>query len=453
MIILCLSTLLSTTLSTLVGCRHSKTPSDSPITDTARTAEPSTENEPSSEPSTEDTNTEPSSEPSTEPSSEPSTEDTDTGPVDPESLIDANREGWVLVWRDEFLDDMVRTDRWEFEVNAQGGGNNESQYYTDRRKNARIENGNLVIEAHAENYTGPEGTRDYTSARLRTMNQGDWEYGRIEARIKLPFGQGIWPAFWMLPTDWVYGGWAASGEIDIMELVGHEPNIVHGTLHYGGPWPQNVYTGDSYTIGEPFANDFHTFAVEWEYGEIRWYVDDVHFQTQTDWNSTAASWPAPFNQRFHVILNVAVGGNWPGYPDASTVFPQRMEVDYVRVYERDPAYGPTVPKTTFTVDASCTGSSVSSVALTGPWANNWDSNSIVPATNNGDGTWSVELDTPTTDTEYLWVVNGEYESLIEEMQTGGSCAPVTDYWNYANRVWYVGDPDPAVAYGRCTPCP
>ena len=432
-----------------ISCRH--TPADKTSPNTQDTAisnpDPNTGTEPSEEPSTE---------PSIEPSSEPSTEDTsdtEEPDVDPEALIDADREGWVLVWRDEFLDSEIRSDRWEFEVNAQGGGNNESQYYTDRTENARIENGNLVIEARAENYTGPEGTRNYTSARLRTLNKGDWEYGRIEASIKLPFGQGIWPAFWMLPTDWVYGGWAASGEIDIMELVGHEPNVVHGTLHYGGPWPENTYSGDSYSIGEPFANDFHHFAVEWENGEIRWYVDGVHFQTQTDWYSTAGAWPAPFNQRFHVILNVAVGGNWPGYPDDSTIFPQRMEIDYVRVYERDPNYVPAVPKLTFTVDTSCTGNPVNSVALTGPWANFWDAAHVVPATDNGDGTWSVEMDLPNSTTEYLWVVNGNYENLISEMQNGASCAPVTDYANYANRVWNVGEADPFVTYDRCTPCP
>ena len=208
------------------SCRHTPNAEKPKTGDTAAVnTDPNTE--PSGEPSTEPT-TEPTSEPSTE-----DTADTEEPEVDPETLIDADREGWILVWRDEFLDSEIRTDRWEFEVNAQGGGNNESQYYTDRSENARIENGNLVIEARAENFTGPEGTRNYTSARLRTLNKGDWEYGRIEASIKLPYGQGIWPAFWMLPTDWVYGGWAASGEIDIMELVGHEPNVVHGTLHYG----------------------------------------------------------------------------------------------------------------------------------------------------------------------------------------------------------------------------
>lgn len=437
------------TLALIGACRHTpstKSPEAIEDTGTTTTVEPSVENEPDTEPSTE---------PSTEPASEDTDTNTDTdtdADTDPESQIDASREGWILVWRDEFLDSDIRSDRWEFEVNGQGGGNNESQYYTDRSENARIESGSLVIEAHEETYTGSDGTRSYTSARMRTLNKGDWEYGRMEARIKLPYGQGIWPAFWMLPTDWVYGGWAASGEIDIMELVGHEPETVHGTLHYGGPWPQNTYTGDGYTISESFANDYHTFAVEWEYGVIRWYVDDVHFQTQTSWYSTAGAWPAPFNQRFHIILNVAVGGQWPGYPDATTVFPQRMEVDYVRVYERDPSVVDS-NTLTLTVDASCTGSTVNSVAITGPWANNWDSNSVVAATDNGDGSWSIEMAQPSSDLEYLWVINGEYENLISEMQNGATCAPVTDYSNYANRLWSVGSANPNDAYNQCTPCP
>jgi beta-glucanase (GH16 family) len=140
----------------------------------------------------------------------------------------------------------------------------------------------------------------------------------------------------MLPTDEVYGGWAASGEIDIMELVGHQPARVHGTLHYGGPAPANQSSGAPYDLSSgTFADDFHVFAVEWEEGEIRWYVDGVLYQTQTEWNSTGGPFPAPFDQRFHLLLNVAVGGNWPGSPDITTPFPQTMQVDYVRVYQRD----------------------------------------------------------------------------------------------------------------------
>lgn len=251
------------------------------------------------------------------------------------------QDDWVQVWSDEFDGDSLDLNKWEHEVNAWGGGNNELQFYTDRETNVRLENGMLVIQAHAERFTGVDQrdgetrTRDYTSGRIRTKNKGDWRYGRFEARIKMPIGQGIWPAFWMMPTDSVYGGWAASGEIDIMEYLGHEPERVHGTLHYGGQWPRNSHSGEPFELDEgSFAEEFHTFAIEWEEGEIRWYVDGEHVQTQTQWHSENGEYPAPFDKRFHLILNLAVGGNWPGAPDESTVFPQSLLVDYVRVYQR-----------------------------------------------------------------------------------------------------------------------
>ncbi|MCP4804635.1 MAG: glycoside hydrolase family 16 protein [Proteobacteria bacterium] len=253
--------------------------------------------------------------------------------ADTDSDTDAERDGWELVWRDEFDGDAIDPTRWNHEVNGWGGGNDELQYYTDRPENSWVASGVLVIEARQETYTGDDGTRSYTSARLNTLEKGDWTFGRFEARMKLPSGQGLWPAFWMLPSEWVYGGWAASGEIDAMELVGHQPGTVHGTLHYGGEWPANTWSGDSVTIDGSFADDFHHFAVEWEPGEIRWYVDETLVQTQDSWTSAGGAWPAPFDQDFHLLLNVAVGGNWPGSPDETTTFPQQMVVDYVRVYE------------------------------------------------------------------------------------------------------------------------
>jgi len=250
--------------------------------------------------------------------------------------LGAAQPGWKLVWADEFDGNALDPRRWEWEVNARGGGNNELQYYTDRPDNTRVEGGLLTLTARKESYTGPEGTRDYTSARIRTKGKGDWKYGRIEVRARMPVGQGIWPAIWMMPTHDTYGGWAGSGEIDIMEYLGQRPAEVFGTLHYGGPWPRNVHTGTTYTHPNGnFADNFHVFALEWEEGEIRWYVDDVHYQTQTEWRTEAAPFPAPFDQPFHLILNVAVGGNLPGSPDETTTFPQSMVVDYVRVYQRE----------------------------------------------------------------------------------------------------------------------
>jgi beta-glucanase (GH16 family) len=250
-------------------------------------------------------------------------------------------EGWTLVWHDEFAGSAVDPAKWEFEVNGRGGGNNELQYYTDRPSNAFIENGALVIQARNESYTGPDGALSYTSARLRTKNRGDWTYGRFEIRAKVPAGRGLWPAIWMMPTDNAYGGWAASGEIDIMELLGHEPQKVYGTLHYGGTSPANVHSGTWTVLSSgTFADDFHVFAVEWDTTSIRWLMDDRVYYTRTSdqWytTNTAAVKPAPFDRRFYLILNVAVGGNWPGRPDGSTVFPQRMTVDWVRVFQREP---------------------------------------------------------------------------------------------------------------------
>lgn len=268
-------------------------------------------------------------------------------------------EGWQLVWNDEFDGDAIDSSKWDWETNCWGGGNNELQCYTDRPENSFIRDGKLVIHAQPEEFTGPaeplewgsnagDRTLPYMSARLRTLGQGDWKYGRIEVRAKLPQGQGIWPGIWMLPTDWVYGGWAASGEMDIMEAVNlnvDEQMHIHGTLHYGREWPGNVFSGTDYTAeGFNPVENFHTYAIEWSQREIRWYVDDVHYATQksSGWYSQVMGadgyhenvpGDAPFDQRFHLLMNVTVGGNWPGAPDDKTAFPVEMQIDHVRVFE------------------------------------------------------------------------------------------------------------------------
>ncbi len=239
-----------------------------------------------------------------------------------------------IIWQDEFDGTTLDLSKWSYQTgdgcdispDLCGWGNNELQWY--QSQNAEVSHGTLKITAKRENSNG----RNYTSARLRTIDQGDWTYGRFEARIKLPTGRGLWPAFWMLPTDEVYGGWPQSGEIDIMELIGSEPATVHGTIHFGQPWPNNRQSGESYKLHTgQFADDFHEFAVEWEPGEIRWYVDGYLYSSKTKSNVAPDRWP--FDQDFHFLLNVAVGGNWPGAPDGTTRFPQIMEVDYVRVYD------------------------------------------------------------------------------------------------------------------------
>ncbi|WP_218353070.1 glycoside hydrolase family 16 protein [Alteromonas lipotrueiana] len=287
------------------------------------------------------------------------------------TLLQASGSDWQLVWQDEFDQDNIDSSKWSFEQNCWGGGNNEQQCYTNRPQNAHIDDGILVITARREDFTGADNpnsdtssttTLPYTSARLRTLNKGDWTYGRFEIRAKMPEGQGTWPAIWMLPTDNKYGTWAASGEIDIMEAVnlnapsddpqanGTPENRVYGTLHYGRTWPGNVHSGADYRLpdGHNPAEGFHEYAIEWEEGEIRWYVDDVHFATQTSegWYSQyqdeSGQWQnapgaAPFDERFHMILNLAVGGSWAANTNAKGIdeqaFPQTMEVDYVRVYE------------------------------------------------------------------------------------------------------------------------
>ncbi len=245
-----------------------------------------------------------------------------------------------LVWSDEFNGTDVDTTKWTIQLGdgtdyflPSGWGNNEQQWYTE--ENATVADGFLTITAREETV---EPGFQFTSARLRSLRKGDWTYGRMEMRAKMPLGKGLWQAFWMLPTDGVYGGWAASGEIDIVEYLGNEPDTVLGTIHYGGEWPNNTFSGAEYQLPSgTFHEDFHEFAIEWEEGEIRWYIDDVHYSTKTSWTSTGGTFPAPFDKRFHLLLNLAVGGNLPGAPDANTQFPQEYVIDYVRVYQEGTA--------------------------------------------------------------------------------------------------------------------
>ncbi len=239
---------------------------------------------------------------------------------------------WLLVWSDEFDGDSINAENWTYDIGGTGWGNAELQYYTDRPENARLEDGELVIEARWEEER-IQG-REYTSARLKTQGLQTWTYGRIEARMQIPTGQGIWPAFWMLGEDITTVSWPGCGEIDIMENIGSQPKIVHGTVHGPGYSGANG-VGNSYPHpeGAAFADDFHVYAVEWEPEEIRWYVDDEHYGTVTV-DDVPGEWV--YDHPFFIILNVAVGGHWPGYPDETTVFPQQLRIDYVRVYEANP---------------------------------------------------------------------------------------------------------------------
>ncbi|HEY0654341.1 MAG TPA: family 16 glycosylhydrolase [Chryseosolibacter sp.] len=242
----------------------------------------------------------------------------------------------TVVWGDEFENTSLDLTKWSYQIGDGcqegicGWGNNELQYY--KESNVTVSNGQLHITAKKERVQA----KSYTSGRIRTINKGEWTYGRFEARIKLPYGKGLWPAFWMLPTDEVYGGWPQSGEIDIMEFVAADPTRTLGNLHYGDPYPNNKYQGASFALNSGnFPDAFHNFAIEWEPGIIRWFVDDILFMTKTTQDLTPYNWP--FDQRFHFLLNVAVGGNLGGAVD-DTIFPKVMDVDYVRVYNGFKAY-------------------------------------------------------------------------------------------------------------------
>ena len=245
---------------------------------------------------------------------------------------------WTLVWQDEFNaqnGSSIDKNKWTPEVGGHGWGNHELEYYTDRIDNAFQSNGSLVIKAIKEEFTGRDNvTREFTSARLITKQTFTTTFGRFEARIKLPRGQGIWPAFWLLGTDIGKVGWPKCGEIDIMELIGKEPSTIHGTIH-GPGYSGRKGLSSSYSLadGKQFADDFHVFAIEWEVKTIRFYCDDVLYKTVTAADlPPGTSWV--YDHPFYILLNVAVGGVWPGNPDSTTSFPQAMLVDYIRVFKK-----------------------------------------------------------------------------------------------------------------------
>jgi len=240
--------------------------------------------------------------------------------------------GWRLVWSDEFdHDGAPDSARWNYDEGGDGWGNHELQFYTRARsENARVENGHLVIEARRERW----GKNEYTSARLTTKGRAGWASGRFEIRAKLPAARGTWPAIWMLPVVWNLGdgGWPDNGEIDIMEHVGHDLGKIHGSTHTRlHQWPLKTQRTAILDVPDA-ASAFHTYTMEWDAEEIRMYVDDRQYFTSKKDGGDWTSWP--FFRDFYLILNVAVGGDWGGEKgvDASA-FPQRMEIDFVRVYQ------------------------------------------------------------------------------------------------------------------------
>ena len=274
-------------------------------------------------------------------------------------------DAWKMVWSDEFDGTRIDASKWGFDVDCWGGGNEERQCYTPRARNAHLENGRLIITARHERVTGPalpahlrksapmpnaEIARQFSSARLTTKGKKSWQYGKIEIRARLPQGQGTWPAIWMLPEKDQYGGWAASGEIDILEAVnlgvpcpkcpdGRE-NTILGTLHFGGKWPDNTHKGDEVPFKDVLDGGFHTYSLEWHAGEMIWRVDGQEFARRQahEWWTNGSSKPgAPFDQPFYLILNLAIGGKLAegrGLGGVATDdFPKRMEIDWVRVWQ------------------------------------------------------------------------------------------------------------------------
>lgn len=246
--------------------------------------------------------------------------------------------GWNLAWSDEFNGTSINTSNWKYETDGDGWGNNELEYYTNRSENARIENGNLVIEARKENYNG----MNYTSARLKSQGLKNWTYGKVEARMKLPAGQGVWPAFWMLGENISQVSWPKCGEIDIMEHINNE-SAIHGTIHWDSTGNN---THAQYGAASPNIDvtQYHVYSIEWDASSIKWFVDGTQYleaNIANNINGTEA-----FHKPFFILFNLAIGGNWPGNPDGSTPFPAKMYVDYVRVYQHgdnNPTPAPTAP--------------------------------------------------------------------------------------------------------------
>ena len=261
-------------------------------------------------------------------------------PENPEKK-DLSYEGYTLKWKDEFDGEELNRNDWNVETHEPGWVNKEWQAYVDNTENIYVKDGKLVIKPVEKD--GENGEKSYTSGRVNTQGKHDFTYGLFETRVKVPTGKGYLPAFWMMPANEnLYGQWPRCGEIDIMEVMGQETNKAYGTIHYGNPHGQKQGT---YTLDGPdFASEYHTFTVEWEPGKIVWYVDGMKYHEANDWYSTTegqgtVAYPAPFDQPFYMILNLAIGGSWVGYPDENTTYAdQALEVDYVRAYQKDQKY-------------------------------------------------------------------------------------------------------------------
>jgi beta-glucanase (GH16 family) len=242
--------------------------------------------------------------------------------------VQAQNGKWKLVWEEDFKGKSLDTTHWNYEIDGHGGGNNELEYYTRRDTNVYVKDGMLHIRALKEEYHG----HHYTSARIDTRRKADFTFGRMEIRAKIPTGKGVWPAIWMMPTDDKYGGWPLSGEIDIMETKGQYPDTLYGTMHFGPAPPHNRHKGavTTHEASGGYGDDFHTYGIEWAKDTIAWFVDGRKFLETNIGDVTGVAYP--FNERFHFILNLAIGGGFVGEPDPS-ILTKEFLVDYIKVWQ------------------------------------------------------------------------------------------------------------------------
>lgn len=333
---------------------------------------------------------------------------------------------WNLVWSDEFNGNALNSANWSAEIGTgqNGWGNNELQYYTNRPENVRVADGNLVITARKE----PYGGMNYTSARIKTQNLKSFTYGKIEARIKLPSGQGLWPAFWMLGSNIDALGWPKCGEIDIMERVNNNPHV-NGTVH----WDAGGHADYGRASGNLDFSQYHVYSIEWDSKYIRWFVDGQEYNAFYIENGTGNT--EEFQRPFFLLLNLAVGGNWPGSPDPSTPFPAQMLVDYVRVYQAQPGI---VNGGIYTIASKASGKvmdvvdvSTQSGAKIQQWTNYTANNQKFKVESTGDGYYKLTavhsgkvLDVPNSSTSsgvqlQQWDDNGSAAQRWRIVDAGG----------------------------------
>ena len=383
---------------------------------------------------------------------------------------------WNLVWSDEFELNVIDDNKWVFQngtgsqFGLWGWGNGESQYYLE--ENASVNNGILSIEAKEE----PQGITDswnatkyYSSSKIVTKDKYEFRYGKVEARMKTVEGQGFWPAFWMLPSE---GCWPESGEIDIMEQWANDgpTNVTTGAAHLGFCGSGSTYNSFDHAIDESFADDFHTYSVVWQEDYVGWYIDDQLYYFITP-NSYGSNLNWPFNDgNWYILINLAVTETGP---NANTVFPSQLEVDYVRVYESNSTFGCTDPYAsnynsaatisqnescsydiTFNVNMNCSDENPNTVYVSGDF-NNWCGNCLPLSDDNNDNIWTGTYAFPQSTIEYKYSYDNwtGSENLIDDMQNGGSCAPVTDYNDYANRQLAINSEETITDnYGSCANC-